>query len=79
MLSIFTSIIPTTQVMSKRPRLCIKLENILMDFFQLVITEDDINNDQTLKVTKSQLSQNTNELQNDNTSHVQLWIQHMRL
>ena len=41
-----------------------------------VITVDDINNDQTLKLIKSQLSQKTNELQNDCTS--QLWIQYMR-
>ena len=41
-----------------------------------VITVDDINNYQTLKLIKSQLSQNTNELKNDRTS--QLWIQYMR-
>ena len=41
-----------------------------------VITVDDINNYQTLKLIKSQLSQKTNELKNDRTS--QLWIQYMR-
>ena len=41
-----------------------------------VITVVDINNDLTLKLIKNQLSQKTNELQNDRTS--QLWIQHMR-
>ena len=41
-----------------------------------VITVDNINNDQTLKLIKSQLSQKTNELQNDLSS--QLWIQYMR-
>ena len=40
-----------------------------------VITVNDINNDQTFKLIKSQLSQKTNELQNDHTS--QLWIQYM--
>ena len=33
--------------------------------FSGVITMDDINNDQTLKLIKSQLSQKTNELHND--------------
>ena len=41
-----------------------------------VIDVDDINNDRTLKLIKSQLSQKANELQNDRTS--QLWIQYMQ-